>query len=89
VLDVNLIGDRLAAGCTLMVFDGTLADGRRLALLTRHGGSMAGKVLRLTAPGQALVVIDGRLWWARRAPHRSPAYCSARSEEWEIVAGLA
>ena len=88
MLEVNVIGDTIGPGCALMVLDGTLVRGERLALLTRHGGSMQGKVRRLTPGGQALVEIDGRLWWARRGARRRLDYSSARSEEWEIVAGF-
>jgi hypothetical protein len=48
-----------------------------------------GKVLRLAPGAQAILEIDGRTWWARRAPHRRPVHVIAKAEEWEIVAGLA
>jgi hypothetical protein len=72
-----------------MVFQGTLTPGKRLSLSMGRGEYLWGKVVRLAPGGQAILEIDGRTWWARRAPHRRPSYVFAKAEEWELVAGLA
>jgi hypothetical protein len=72
-----------------MVFQGTLTPGKQLSLSTGHGKYGWGKVVRFASGGQAIIEIDGRTWWARRAPHRRPAYVVAKAEEWELVAGIA
>jgi hypothetical protein len=90
LLDVNVVeADAISTGCLLMVFRGALTPGKRLSLSMGRGEHLWGRVVRLASGGQAILRIDGRTWWARRAPHRRPAYVFAKAEEWEIVAGLA
>jgi hypothetical protein len=60
-------GDRVGPGFAPVVFRGTLLRGERLRLLTRLGRRMFGKAPRSMPGSQALIEIEGRLWWARRA----------------------
>jgi hypothetical protein len=88
-IKVNVIGDTVGPGCSLVIFDGAFAAGVRLSVLAPDG-PFAGKVLRVSVDGRALVEVEGRRWWARRMIRRPmPNWPYTPDETWQIVVGLA
>jgi hypothetical protein len=84
MLDVNIIGDAVGAGCALVVLDGILLSGERLTLLTlpaRRGAAI--ESARSGAGRDRRAVVVGT------APHRRPDYSGETIESREDIRGKA
>jgi hypothetical protein len=84
MLDVNIIGDAVGAGCALVVLDGILSNGERLTLLTlpaRRGAAI--ESARSGAGRDRRAVVVGT------APHRRPHYSGETIASREDIRGKA
>ena len=84
-MDINIVGDDIAPGAGVELFDGPFRGGAPLSVLTQHGKQASGKVIKVKSADRVLVEIDQRRWWLTRAPERFNLTWQTQPESWVIA----